>query len=322
MDGASGDYDWTGTIPFDELPNVYNPPDHYIVTANNRVVGDSYPHLITTVWSPGYRAARITELITATAKLSVEDFKRIQNDTQSAYARTVISYYAALKSDDPQIQPLITSLAGWDANVTAASGPAAIYEVAYNHLMSNTLSTALGPTLAEEYLGSSAGEASLFFLNVLKDGNSPWWDDPTTTGHETRDTRLLSSLQQAATDLTSGIGDDPTTWQWGTLHQIYFAHPVAARSSTSVPSPTAATARRWTPATSTPAWGSSRPTIPLPGRSPRWATGTRCRSLSRRGSRASRSATTGTTWPRTGWPGATGPSMWRPPASPPTPRAR
>ena len=50
VDGASGDYDWTGYIPFEEMPNAYNPPDHYIVTANNRVVGDSYPHLITTIW--------------------------------------------------------------------------------------------------------------------------------------------------------------------------------------------------------------------------------------------------------------------------------
>ncbi len=232
VDGASGDYDWTGTIPFEELPSVYNPPDHYIVTANNRVVGDTYPYLITTLWSPGYRAERITELITQTAKLSVDDFKRIQFDTVSHYGKNVAAYYAAITTTGtttpttPMLPTLIRSFTGWDGNLTADSTTAAVYEVAFNHLMSSTLTSAIGGTLAGEYLDNTAGEASLFMTSILKDANSPWWDDPLTSEHETRDTALLNSLTAAVSDLTNQQGDDPTAWQWGKIHQIYFAHPL------------------------------------------------------------------------------------------------
>jgi penicillin amidase len=224
VDGASGDYDWTGTIPFDEMPNAYNPPEHYIVTANNRVVGDQYPHLITTVWSPGYRAARIEELLKATPKLTVDDFKRIQLDTVSEYAKTVAPLYASLTVTDTTLQPLISRFNGWDGNLTVDSVPAAVYEVAFTHLMSSTFTAAVGDTIAGEYLENAAGEASLFMTGILKDANSPWWDDPLTSAHESRETALLNSLKAAASDLTTQLGDDPNAWGWGKVHQIYFAH--------------------------------------------------------------------------------------------------
>jgi penicillin amidase len=226
VDGSSGDYDWTGYIPFEEMPNAYNPPDHYIVTANNRVVGENYPHLITTIWSPGYRAARITELLTTTAKLSVDDFKRIQMDTVSGYAKTVAPLYASLTVTDTTLQPLISRFNGWDGNLTTDSVTAALYEVAFNHLMSSTLTSAVGDTIAGEYLENTVGEASIFMTGILKDANSPWWDDPLTTEHETRDTALLNSLKAAVSELTDRIGDDPNGWTWGAIHQIYFAHPI------------------------------------------------------------------------------------------------
>lgn len=226
VDGSSGDNDWTGYIPFEELPNVYNPPDHYIVTANNRVVDDSYPHLITTLWSPGYRAQRIEELLKATPKLSVDDFKRIQLDTVSNYAKAVAPLYASLTVTDTTLQPLIARFNGWDANLTTDSVPATLYEVAFNHLMSSTLTSAVGDTIASEYMENTVGEASIFMTNILKDANSPWWDDPLTTDHETRDTALLNSLKAAVAELTSRIGEDSNAWTWGAVHQIYFAHPI------------------------------------------------------------------------------------------------
>ncbi len=57
--GWNGEYEWTGLIPFGELPQTINPPQHFIVTANNRVIDDSYPHYITHEWLNGYRAQRI-----------------------------------------------------------------------------------------------------------------------------------------------------------------------------------------------------------------------------------------------------------------------
>ncbi len=71
--GHTGEYDWTGYIPFEDLPYRFNPPEGFIVTANNAVVDEQYPHLIALEWASGFRAARITELIQSKEKLSVAD---------------------------------------------------------------------------------------------------------------------------------------------------------------------------------------------------------------------------------------------------------
>src|SRR5207245_6795207 len=49
--GDTDDYEWTGYIPFDELPQVLNPPGGVIATANARVVGPGYPHYLTDRWA-------------------------------------------------------------------------------------------------------------------------------------------------------------------------------------------------------------------------------------------------------------------------------
>ena len=43
-DGSTDEGDWVGFIPFDELPNLYDPPNGLIVTANQRTVGLSYKY--------------------------------------------------------------------------------------------------------------------------------------------------------------------------------------------------------------------------------------------------------------------------------------
>ncbi|HEV2473128.1 MAG TPA: penicillin acylase family protein, partial [Chthonomonadales bacterium] len=74
--GWTGEYEWTGFIPFDALPQMHNPQQHFIVTANNRVVNDEYPYYITNEWLNGYRAQRIRDLLTGKAagqKLTLAD---------------------------------------------------------------------------------------------------------------------------------------------------------------------------------------------------------------------------------------------------------
>src|SRR5690606_35047936 len=55
-------YDWTGYIPFEDLPSVRNPEEGWIVTANQAVIGPKYPYLLTKDWSYGFRSQRIVEM--------------------------------------------------------------------------------------------------------------------------------------------------------------------------------------------------------------------------------------------------------------------
>ncbi len=60
---GAGEFEWEGTIPYEELPEVVDPESGFLVTANNRIVGDDYPHHITSEWLDGFRAKRIEQLL-------------------------------------------------------------------------------------------------------------------------------------------------------------------------------------------------------------------------------------------------------------------
>ena len=60
-------YEWdTNAVPFDALPNVLDPEDGYVVTANQAVVGKRYPYYIGDSFDYGFRSQRIRDLLAAT----------------------------------------------------------------------------------------------------------------------------------------------------------------------------------------------------------------------------------------------------------------
>ena len=81
--GWSGEFEWEGTIPYEELPELVNPESGFLITANNRIVGDSYPHHITSDWLDGFRAARIEQLLRASEKHDLDGFAAMQSDVLS-----------------------------------------------------------------------------------------------------------------------------------------------------------------------------------------------------------------------------------------------
>ena len=86
-EGWTGEMEWTGWIPFDELPHVFDPPEHFIVTANHRPMPPDYPHLIALEYPDPYRAQRITDLLREGDAADADDFRDIQADTLSLHAQ-------------------------------------------------------------------------------------------------------------------------------------------------------------------------------------------------------------------------------------------
>ena len=62
-DGSTDAGEWTGYIPFDKLPQLFDPPSGIIVTANQRIIGRDYLYFLTHSWAQPYRARRILELL-------------------------------------------------------------------------------------------------------------------------------------------------------------------------------------------------------------------------------------------------------------------
>ncbi|HEY6101797.1 MAG TPA: penicillin acylase family protein, partial [bacterium] len=126
--GWTGEYEWVGEIPFDELPSSFNPERGYIVTANNRIIPDGYQHFIAAEWDPGFRAQRIEAMLTAQPKVSPEVVADMQLDTTSLPAQAIIRSLQGVQVTEEPDASLLAELRAWDGVLAPESQAAAIYE--------------------------------------------------------------------------------------------------------------------------------------------------------------------------------------------------
>jgi len=227
--GWNDDYEWTGFIPFDQLPTSYNPPQGYIVTANNAVVGPDYPYLLTKDWDAGYRAQRINDMIKAKHSITIPDIQAMQGDNANLSAQEVMPYLAALRFDDGPVQAGLESLKKWDFQQHMESGPAALYNLFWVRLVSNTFFDELKD---HPDLQPGLGDTTMLAMRgLLPQPSNHWWDDVTTKDNvETRDDILKLSFQQAYKDAQTLMGTDPNQWKWGQLHTATFRNQTLGES--------------------------------------------------------------------------------------------
>jgi penicillin amidase len=229
--GWTGEYEWDGYVPYDELPEIVDPPGGTIVTANNRIAPDDFPHHITSEYLDGYRAARITELLEERPRHSLDDFERIQADLLSIPGRETAARLARLEPDDQPSVRAIERLRSWDHRMDPGSVAATIYAAFTTHF---------ARFVGEAVIGDAAGARqwiSLSRLGFTEMTSSPWrfqarllelWEegDAELLGGRDWDSLALEALRSALTSLADAHGDDPRGWRWGRVHGLRFVHPL------------------------------------------------------------------------------------------------
>lgn len=226
--GWTGEYEWQDFIPFDELPSTLNPPAGLVVTANNKVVSDDYPHLLTYEWFPGYRAGRITDLLAASDQLTIKDIRNIQADTYSLPAEALCSYLLAVEPESDLQAQALTQVKAWDLNFEIDRVGASIYQTWYLFMLRNTIGDELGEELEETYLAGEYEQYSTqhvpMMIELMADTDNAWFDDVNTSEVETRDDIARRSLADAVNWLSERYGKNPDRWAWGQLHTVTFRH--------------------------------------------------------------------------------------------------
>jgi penicillin amidase len=217
--GWTDEYEWQGYIPFDELPSVYNPPEGYIVSANNAVVGPGYPYYITNRWDSGFRAARIVQLIEdAPAAIDAAYIQKMHGDNYNASAAYLVPILLQLDLPDQHLVGVRELLNGWDfQDQMDLAAP-----VVYNSFWRAVLARTLHDDLSEDDWPDGDSPWFVTIRQLVAAPDSPWWDDKNTPAVEKRDDILSLAFADAVSELEGVLGTDSSRWAWGDLHTVTF----------------------------------------------------------------------------------------------------
>jgi penicillin amidase len=221
--GWTGEYDWTGFVPFDELPIAIHPPAGRIVTANNKAVPDDYPHLIATDWPEPYRAQRIHELLDEGRGRNPESSLAIQQDSLSLAARELLPLLLTAEPENRRDRLVLALLAEWDGRMDRDRPEPLIFHAWLRELTRLILADELGPEF-EDFQYPKPG----LMVRVLRDG-PVWCDNVETEIQEDCGTQLAAALKSALNGLALRFQSDPERLRWGKAHVARFSHPVYSR---------------------------------------------------------------------------------------------
>jgi len=223
--GWSGEFDWIGFVPFEELPSANNPRDGLIINANNKIVPDGFAHLIALDWPPPYRAERIATVLGDTAgSHGVADSVILQQDIVANAAERVLAKLLATTPVEVRAREAVSRLRSWDRQMHRNAPEPLILQAWVWALGRTILSDELGPNYLEFLDGG------IYTIERLIANGSSWCDD-TTTPNETEscDLQIARALEMALDHLSDRFGSDISAWRWGEAHVARFDHPLLSR---------------------------------------------------------------------------------------------
>ncbi len=228
--GWDGEHEWQGSIPFKEMPRYINPSQGYIVTANNRPVGEDYPYYISMDFAPGYRAMRVTHGVERITNAAAADMGRIHSERVSVPAQ---SYVEALKKldvpDDPAIAAALKRLLGWSGSIDPGAVEPTIYSAMRDALMWRLLKHNIGEDLAAlawQPIDRGRGVFLNRFKNLMTDAIVAGDADLLPDGEDWNGV-LSGALQEAVRTLTAKLGSDIDSWRWDRVHRARPQHPLS-----------------------------------------------------------------------------------------------
>ena len=225
--GWDGKHEWEDYIPFDALPRELNPGEGFIITANNQVVGDQYPYELGAETAPGYRSARIRDLLTSKDRLSVEDMTRFQTDTYNPIAEQMSDTLLEVELDTRFARQGQNTLRAWDRHQDADSPGAAYFSVVWR----NVLELTFHDELPREQWPDGGERWFNVVRTIIDKPNSHWWDNlATPTVVERREDILREAMVRARDELTMIRSRTVSGWAWGSIHRLTLVNPTLGDS--------------------------------------------------------------------------------------------
>jgi len=217
LDGASGDFEWNGYIPFDQMPSIYNPPSGIIATANQRTFPPDYPFHITGDFADNYRINQIKSLLTAKPNLTVDDMLAVQKDVYSAYdhflAQQIIAAYQNIGSKNELAAQAIDILRNWNGQMDKDAAAPVITQFTSRECGADLLlrvGSSRFPHLPRPQI----------IQNLLQT------HPPAFVPSNNWNAWLISCFNRALDTARARLGSPASKWRWGQILQWNLDHPV------------------------------------------------------------------------------------------------
>jgi penicillin G amidase len=229
VDGSSGQYEWDGYIPFEQLPQSYNPPTGLLASANDNPFPADYPFRVSGNFAAPYRAARIRELLSSRSNWRAGEMLRVQTDVYSAFshylARQILAASDRRRPQGPEMADAIAALRSWDGRMEKGLAAPLIATLAYRHLRRAVVERA-APGQAMSYqnadsFGAAYHLAPAVLESLLRSRPKDWFSD--------WDQVLLSALSDGIGEGRRIQGRNIRKWNYGSYNELFLPSPVIGR---------------------------------------------------------------------------------------------
>ncbi len=208
-------------IPFDQMPNVVDPPSGFLATANSRVTSDKFPMPLTLEWADPYRIERIYKTLEGRDHLKPSDMLALQTDVYSEVDQEIghrLAYAIDHTSGaDSRLQKAADLMRSWDGRLTTDSTAASIVTQTRSALWPLILKPKLGK-VAEEYQWSESNFAE---EEIIMHASSDWLPP----GYKNWDALLTDAVRQGMKN--GKAPEDVAQWKYGSWHVVDIEHPLA-----------------------------------------------------------------------------------------------
>ena len=227
--GWTGGHEWQGDIPFEELPKSINPPEGYIATANNRPVGDDYPHYIAVDFTPEFRVKGVTQGLKSLTKPAAPDMAKVHAQRVSQPSLAYLAVLPAVEPQDALSAIARERLLAWDGAMDAHRAEPTIYSAMRDALLKELFERNLPPDLADAAwhpadrgLGSFGNRLKARMVEMLRHDDRSLLADG-----DTWPAAISRALARGVSDLRERLGDDPDGWAWSRIHRAVPRHTLS-----------------------------------------------------------------------------------------------
>ena len=230
VSGIDNAHEWTGYIPFDQLPSIYDPASGIIATANGRITPDKYPHSLSTQWGSPYRTQRIYQMLDAQEKFTAADMLKLQTDTYSAFDRfcadrfvSAVNHSSKASARARQAADMMQKWNGWvSADLPAPTLIAQARQELWRLLLESRLKPASGKSEGADidWTDYHWFMSSVALENILTQQPPRWLPASFSNYDDLLRTALENTVNQkrAPRDLAS--------WKWGDQLPLSLQHPI------------------------------------------------------------------------------------------------